>query len=61
MIHGTVGEEPAVTKHERKIELKRTREGTVSKVIEPGRKLYSISFFNRRRLDDNTSLPFGYK
>ena len=35
--------------------------GTVSIVTEPEDKIYKISFFKRRRLGDNTSVPFGYK
>ena len=43
--------------------IKRKRKGgeTVSIVSEPEDKLYRISFFKRRRLADNTSVPFGYK
>ena len=35
--------------------------GLVAIVTEPEDKIYRISFFKRRRLDDNTSVPFGYK
>ena len=28
---------------------------------EPEEKIYRISFFKKRRRDDNTSVPFGYK
>jgi len=42
---------------------KRKRKGsrTVSILTEPEKKLYRISFFKRRRLGDNTAVPFGYK
>ena len=35
--------------------------GILSIVTEPEDKIYRISFFKRRRLNDETSLPFGYK
>jgi len=46
---------------ERKIKRKRMGGGLVAIVTEPEDKIYRISFFKRRRLDDNTSVPFGYK
>jgi len=46
---------------ERKIKRKRTGGGLVAIVTEPQDKIYRISFFKRRRLGDNTSVPFGYK
>ena len=47
---------------EKKIKRKRkVRGGLVSIVTEPEDKIYRISFFKRRRLDDHTSVPFGYK
>ena len=47
---------------ERKIKRKRMGGGgPVAIVTEPEDKIYRISFFKRRRLDDNTSVPFGYK
>ena len=54
---------PVVTVHtENKIKRKRkSREGTVSIITEPWDKTYRISFFKRRRLSDETSVPFGYK
>jgi len=33
----------------------------VSIVTEPEDTIYSFLFFKRRRLDDHTSDPFGYK
>jgi len=44
-----------------KIKLKRKVGGLVTIVTEPEDKIYRISFFKRRRLDDHTSVPFGYK
>ena len=44
-------------KIKRKINL---REGIVSIITEPEDKTYKVSFFKRRRLLDNTSVPFGY-
>jgi len=35
--------------------------GSISIVTETEDKVYSISFFKRRRLDDSTSVPFWYK
>jgi len=51
-----------VTVHtEHKIKRKRNlREGLVSIITEPEDKTYKVSFFKRRRLLDNTSVPFGY-
>jgi hypothetical protein len=56
-------EEPTVIVHtEKKMKSKRTGGGgTVSIVTEPEDKMYRISFFKRRRLADNASVPFGYK
>ena len=56
-------EGPVVTVHtEHKIKRKRKGGGgIVSIVTEPEDKIYRISFFKRRRLSDETSLPFGYK
>jgi len=46
---------------EKKNKLKRKVGGLVSVVTEPEYKIYRNSFFNGRRLDDYTSVPFGYK
>ena len=35
--------------------------GIVSIVTEPEDKIYRVSFFKRRGLNDETSLPFGSK
>jgi len=54
--------EPTVMVHtERKIKRKRKGGGTVVIVTEPEDKTHRISFFKRRRLADNSSVPFGYK
>ena len=44
---------------ERKIERK-SGNGRVQIVPEPEEKTYRVSFFKRRRLHDNTSVPFVY-
>ena len=58
-------EERTVTVHsEHKIERKRKSGGwggIVSIVTQPEDKIYRVSFFKRRRLNDETSVPFGYK
>jgi len=47
---------------EKKIKRKRkVVGGLVSIVTEPEDKILRISFFKRRRLDDHTSVAFGYK
>jgi hypothetical protein len=58
-----LGEERTVKVHsDHKIKRKRkSGGGIVSIVTEPEDKIYRISFFKRRRLNDETSLPFGYK
>jgi len=52
-----------VTVHtEKKIKRKwKTGGGIVSIITEPEYMMYRISFFKRRRLADNSSVPFGYK
>jgi len=56
------GVESTVTVHtEKKIKRKRKGGGTVAFVTEPEGKMYRNSFFKRRRLTDNSSVPFGYK
>ena len=64
MILGGTGEEPNVLNKHTEKKIKRKRKGggaTVSMVTEPEDKLYRNSFFNRRRLGENASVPFGYK
>jgi len=54
--------ELTVTVHtEKKVKRKRNGGGTVAIVTESEDKMYRISFFKRRRLGDNSSVPFGYK
>ena len=45
-----------------KIKRKRCRDGDgrIRIVTEPEDKTYRVSFLKRRRLQDNTSVPFGY-
>jgi hypothetical protein len=51
-----------VTVHtDKKIKRKRIDGACVSIVTEPEDKIYRVSFFKRRRRDDNSSVPFGYK
>ena len=46
----------------RKIKRKRGKDGDgrIRIVTEPEDKMYWVSFLKRRRLHDNTSVPFGY-
>jgi len=61
ILRGVGGETDTVTVHtERKIERKRGNCGMAQIVTEPEDKTYRVSFFKRRRLHDNTSVPFGY-
>ena len=54
--------EPTVTVHtEREIKRMSKAGRIVPIVTESEDKLYRISFFKKPRLDDDTSLPFGYK
>jgi hypothetical protein len=56
-------EQATVTVHTAK-KIKRKRglngEGRVQIVTESEDKVYRVSFLKRRRLHDNTSVPFGY-
>ena len=45
---------------EHKIKRKKRSEGIVSIITELEDKKYGISFFKRRRLNYNDSVPFGY-
>ena len=45
----------------KKIKRKRGANARVALISEPEDKTYRLSFFKRRRLEDNNSLPFGYK
>jgi hypothetical protein len=44
---------------ENKIKRKRAG-GRIDIISEPEDKLYRVSFFKRRRLAENASVPFGY-
>ena len=62
MFLGTSAEPTVTVPTDKKIKLKRKGEGgTVAIVTEPEDKTYRISFFKRRRLAYNSSVPFGYK
>jgi hypothetical protein len=55
-------EQDTITVHtERKIKRKRGKydDGRVMITTQPEDKTYRVSFFKRRRLNDNTSVPFG--
>ena len=55
-------EGPVVTVHtEHKNKRKRKRGGIVSIIIEPEDKTYRNAVIKRRRLGEDTSVPFGYK
>ena len=62
MILGAVKERNVTVHSEHKIQRKRkSGGGIVSTVTEPQNKMYRTSFFKRRRLSDETSVPFGCK
>ena len=57
----TTTDDDVVTVHtDKKIKRKREKDGRVQILSEPEDMIYSVSFFNRRRLHDNNSVPFGY-
>jgi len=55
------GVEPTVTVNKWKKIKRKRMDGTVAIVTEPEYKTYGISFFKRRSLTENSSVPFGYK
>jgi len=55
------GAEPTVTVHTEKKIKRKKQEVSVAIVTEPEDKTYRNSYFKRRRLTDNSSVPFGYK
>jgi hypothetical protein len=58
------GEQETVTVHtQKKNKRKRGKggDGRINIITEPEDKMYRVSFLKRRRLNDNTSVPFGYK
>jgi len=52
-------DETVIVRTENKIKRKKI-DGGVHLISEPEDKTYRVSFLKRRRLNDNTSLPFGY-
>ena len=54
MILNKKDDETVIVRTENKID------GGVHLISEPEGKTYRVSFLKRRRLNDNTSLPFGY-
>jgi len=61
ILRGVGDETDTVTVHtERMIKRKRRNGSRVQIVTEPEDKTYRVSFLKRRRLHDNTSVPFGY-
>jgi hypothetical protein len=59
MILSMDDDETVIVRTDKKIKRKRG-EGGVSIISEQGDKKYKVSFLKRRRMNDNTSLPFGY-
>ena len=51
--------ETVIVRTQNKIKRERGR-GRISIISKPQNKTYSVSFLKWRRLNDNTSLPFGY-
>jgi hypothetical protein len=56
-------QETVTVQTQKKIKRKRGKggDGRINIITEPEDKLYRMSFLKRRRLNDNTSIPFGYK
>jgi hypothetical protein len=52
-------DETVIVRTENKIKHKKSN-GGINLISEPQDKTYRVSFLKRRRLNDNTSLPFGY-
>ena len=62
MVLGTSAETTVTVRTEKKINRNRKGEwGSVAIVTEPDDKTYRISFLKRRRLADNSWVPFGYE
>jgi hypothetical protein len=55
------GEKREIVVHTNKKIKRNMGQGGVAIVTEPEDKIYRLSFHKRRRLNDNTSVPFGYK
>jgi hypothetical protein len=61
VLKGKEGERMEPVVHtDRKIKRKKVQ-GGVTIVTEPEDKIYRLSFYKRRRLNNNTSVPFRYK
>ena len=62
MISGRDEKETITIRTQGKIKRKRGKDGDgrVNIISEPEDKTYRVSFFKRRRLDENSSGPFGY-
>ena len=61
ILNGRTTPDDVVTVHtDTKIKRKREKDGRVQILSEAEDKIYSVSFFKRRRLHDNNSVPFGY-
>ena len=59
MILSNKDDETVIVRTEKKINRKKI-DGDVHLISEHVNKTYRVSFLKRRRLNDNTSLPFGY-
>jgi len=59
MILSKKDDETVIVRTENKIKRKKI-DGGVHLISEPEDKTYRVSFLKRRRLNDNTSLPFRY-
>jgi len=59
MILSNKDDEAVIVHTENKIKRKKI-DGGVNLISEPEDKIYRVSYLKRRRLNDNTSLPFGY-
>jgi len=59
MILSKKDDETVIVRTENDIKRKKIN-GGVNLISEPEDKTYRVSFLKRRRLNDNTSLPFGY-
>jgi len=64
ILKGNTGDEPPVINVHNQNKIKRKMKGVGEQILlspNPKIKIYRISFFKRRRLGDNTSVPFAYK
>jgi len=59
LIFSKKDDEAVIVRTENKIKRKRI-DGGVHLISEPEDKMYRVSFLKRRRVNDNTSLQFGY-